>query len=198
MQLVVFDLDYTIWQPEMYQLNGPPKLISLDEFQGKQNRKSKKVSLSIPQGSTTIHQNKIATDRRGKVPITIFDGASHALCEINRMKKDTPIQVAISSRTDEPSWAYQLMKWLVIDDKGTTLSKCFADDNLIEISYSDKTTHFESLNRKTGIDFENMAFFDNEHWNIQSVSQLGVKCYHTPNGMTRNVWHQCLEDFGMI
>ena len=117
MQLVVFDLDYTIWQPEMYQLDGPPKLISLDEFQGKQKRKSNKVPLSIPQGSNTIHQNKIATDRRGKVPITIFDGASHALCEINRMKKDTPIQVAISSRTDEPSWAYQLMKWLVIDDR---------------------------------------------------------------------------------
>ena len=83
MQLVVFDLDYTIWQPEMYQIDGPPKLISVDEFQGKQKRKSRAPPRSMPAGAATIHQNKIATDRRG-VPITVFDGASHALSEINR------------------------------------------------------------------------------------------------------------------
>jgi hypothetical protein len=135
MQLVVFDLDYTIWQPEMYQIDGPPKLISVDEFHGKQKRKSRAPPRSLPSGTTTIHQNKIATDRRN-VPITVFDGASHALSEINRLKKDRPLQVAISSRTDEPGWAYQLMKWLVASD-GTPLSKCF-DENLIEISYQGK------------------------------------------------------------
>lgn len=194
MQLVVFDLDYTIWQPEMYQIDGPPKLVSVDEFQGKQKRKSRAPPRSIPLGSTTIHQNKIATDRRG-VPITVFDGAAHALSEINRMKKEVPLQVAISSRTDEPSWALQLMKWLVASD-GMPLSKCF-DENLIEISYSDKSQHFESLNRKTGIAFEDMVFFDNEYWNIQSVSRLGVKCYHTPEGMTKEAWDKALEEFGM-
>ena len=195
MQLVVFDLDYTIWQPEMYQIDGPPKLISVDEFQGKQKRKSQAPPRSVPLGATTIHQNKIATDRRG-TPITVFDGASHALSEINRMKKDWPLQVAISSRTDEPSWAFQLMKWLVASD-GTPLSKCF-DENLIEISYMDKSKHFESLNRKTGIPFDQMAFFDNEYWNIKSVSSLGVKCYHTPDGMTKEAWIQALEDFNMM
>ena len=107
------------------------------------------------------------------------------------------LQLAISSRTDEPSWAYQLMKWLVAAD-GIPLSKCFDDQNLIEISYSDKYKHFESLHRKTGIPFENMVFFDNERWNCQSVEQLGVKCYHTPNGMTRDDWNLCLEDFGLL
>ncbi|KAL7543151.1 hypothetical protein ACHAXR_012452 [Thalassiosira sp. AJA248-18] len=195
MQLVVFDLDYTVWQPEMYQIDGPPKLVSVDEFRGKQRRKNKTPARQIPLGSTTITPNKIAIDRRG-TPITVFDGAAHALSEINRMKKDMDLQVAISSRTDEPSWAYQLMKWLVAAD-GTPLSKCF-DQNLIEISYADKSSHFESLNRKTGIPFENMVFFDNEKWNIQSVGQLGVKCYHTPNGMTREDWTQCLEEFGLV
>mmetsp|Transcript_31370 Transcript_31370/g.67744 ORF Transcript_31370/g.67744 Transcript_31370/m.67744 type:complete len:200 (+) Transcript_31370:81-680(+) len=198
--LVVFDLDYTIWQPEMYQIEGPPKLVSIDEFQGKQKRKSKTQPKQLPLGSTTIHAGKIATDRRG-TPITVFDGASHALSEINRMKKDKntemDLRVAISSRTDEPSWAYQLMKWLVADD-GMPLSKCFHEENLIEISYQDKTRHFESLNRKTGIPFEEMAFFDNEFWNVQSVSQLGVKCYHTPNGMTKEDWNACLEEFGIM
>jgi len=192
---VVFDLDYTIWQPEMYQIDGPPKLISHDEFVGKQKRKSRGSLREIPRGATTIHQNKLATDRRG-VPITVFAGASHALSEINRMKKDSmDIEVAISSRTDEPGWAYQLMKWLVADD-GRPLSKCF-DENLIEISYADKARHFESLHRKTGVPFEEMVFFDNEMWNIQSVGSLGVSCYHTPNGMTVEDWNKCLQDFGI-
>ena len=70
----------------MYQIDGPPKLTSVDEFQGKQKRKSKTPPRSIPSGSTTMYPNKIAIDRRG-TPITIFDGAAHALSEINRMNK---------------------------------------------------------------------------------------------------------------
>lgn len=27
LRLVVFDLDYTVWQPEMYQLYGSPRLV---------------------------------------------------------------------------------------------------------------------------------------------------------------------------
>ena len=104
MQLVVFDLDYTIWQPEMYQIDGPPKLVSGDEFQGKQKRKSRAPPTSIPLGATTIHQNKIATDRSG-TPITVFDGAAHALSEINRMKKDDwPLQVAYLTARLSSSW----------------------------------------------------------------------------------------------
>jgi magnesium-dependent phosphatase 1 len=169
----------------------------MDEFVGKQKRKSRSQQRPIPPGSRTTHQNKIVTDRRG-TPITLFEGASHALSEINRMKNEhkLPIQVAISSRTDEPSWAYQCMKWLVVSD-GTPLYKCF-DENLIEISYADKSRHFESLNRKTGIPFESMCFFDNEYWNIQSVGNLGVKCFHTPNGMTEEAWNQALQEFEMI
>ena len=195
MQLVVFDLDYTIWQPEMYQIDGPPRLVSLDEFQGKRKKKDRAPPRMIPPGSSTVHQNKIVTDRRG-TPITVFDGASHALTDINRLKKEMPLKVAISSRTDEPSWAYTCMKWLVVSD-GTPLSECF-DPDLIEISYSDKARHFESLNRKTGIPYEQMCFFDNEFWNIQSVKQLGVKCFHTPNGMTQEAWNQALKQFGIL
>jgi magnesium-dependent phosphatase 1 len=77
------------------------------------------------------------------------------------------------------------------------LSQCFTDTTLIEISYNDKSKHFESLARKTGIPYTNMAFFDNEYSNIQSVSRLGVKCYYTPNGMTREDWNNCLLDFGI-
>ena len=115
MQLVVFDLDYTIWQPEMYQLDGRPRLVSVDDFVGKTKRKGRNPRRRTPDGSKTIVANKIVTDQRG-TPISVFDGAAYSLSEINRMKNDYNLRVAISSRTDEPSWAYQCMKWLVAAD----------------------------------------------------------------------------------
>jgi magnesium-dependent phosphatase 1 len=204
MQLVVFDLDYTIWQPEMYQLDGPPKLTSIDEFQQRNKKKSCTTTTTTLSANTIFPNIMIITDRHGTTPITIFDGASYALSEINRMNKENMsssssrmIKVGISSRTDEPQWARQIMQWLTIIDGTTSLSSCFTDTSLIEISYNDKSKHFESLARKTGIPYTNMAFFDNEYTNIQSVSRLGVKCYYTPHGMTREDWNNCLLDFGI-
>ena len=42
-----------------------------------------------------------------------------------------------------------------------------------------------------------MVFFDNEMRNITSVKKLGVKCVYTPDGMTRQAWHEALSMFGM-
>ena len=129
--------------------------------------------------------------------VTLCGNTRQILREIRTQERWRAIdaKVAYVSCTDEPSWAYQLMKWLVAAD-GKPLSKCI-DPDLIEISYADKSSQFESLNRKTGIAFEKMVFFDNEIWNINSVGRLGVKCYHTPNGMTREDWERCLEEFGI-
>ena len=120
---------------------------------------------------------------------------SHALTEINRLKAEGhEIQAAVASRTDEPSWARYCMDHLVVED-GTTLSSCFG--NLVEISFQDKTYHFRNLHKKTGIPYEDMVFFDNEHWNIKQVAKLGVKSIYTPDGMMKKHWEEAKREFGL-
>lgn len=166
-RLAVFDLDFTIWKPEMYEIDGPPK------------RKTKG-------GTTTV------TDRQN-TEITIFDGANYALTHINdlRENKKIDIEAAVASRTDEPEWAQKCMDWLIVDD-GKSLTSCFA---FVELGFSDKKEHFKRLKKKTGIAYSSMVFFDNEMRNIVSVQELGVKCIYTPDGMTREAWHEALEAF---
>ena len=170
LRLAVFDLDYTIWKPEMYQIYGPPK---------------QKIT----------NENQTIVVDRSNTQITVFEGASFALSEINRLRNDhnMDIQAAVASRTDEPQWAQQCMDWLTVDD-GTTLSSCL---NHVEIGFDDKKWHFQRLKRKTGIEYESMVFFDNEMRNISSVKKLGVKCVYTPNGMTREAWVEATDMFGI-
>ena len=121
--------------------------------------------------------------------------SSYALADINRLKSEgLDIRAAVASRTDEPHWARFCMDHLVVED-GSTLSSCFG--NLVEISYNDKTHHFRQLHKKTGIPFEHMVFFDNEHWNIKQVSKLGVKCIYTPDGMMKKHWEEAKTEFGL-
>lgn len=100
----------------------------------------------------------------------------------------------MASRTDEPGWARLCMDLLVVDD-GATLSSCFG--NRTEISYGDKTQHFQRLHNKTGTPYKNMVFFDNEHRNIEQVSKLGVKSIYTPDGMMKKHWEEAKEAFGL-
>lgn len=184
----------------MYQLRGPPVLTNLKSVQPKLPRKRKNATMeaALPKRPTTNKKGMIVTDTAG-TPITIFDGASYALSDLNLWKKqrDCPIKskvkVAVASCTDEPGYARKCMDWLVVDD-GSTLSSCF---DHIEIRPGDKRRHFESLQRITGIPFDDMCFFDDYDFNINSVGSLGVRCFHTPRGMTREVWDEAMNSFGL-
>jgi magnesium-dependent phosphatase 1 len=163
-----------------------------------------KQGRELPKKPTTNRKGMIVTDRAG-TPIVVFDGASHALSELNKWKKTDDdendasstslcqIQTAVASCTDKPSFARQCMEWLIVDD-GSTLFSCF---DHIEIRPGDKRKHFESLQRITNIPYEQMLFFDDYDLNIESVGSLGVKCIHTPNGMTRDAWDEGMELFGL-
>ena len=61
---------------------------------------------------------------------------------------------------------------------------------------ANKQVHFQKLkNEYPSIDYSEMLFFDNEMGNILSVSKLGVKCIHCPDGMTQAVWDKGLGAF---
>lgn len=188
LRLVVFDLDYTVWQPEMYQLYGSPRLVDASSLK---HIKSDRVL----QEAQTDTKGQILVDKSG-TPIRVFEGASHALMEINRLRDDGhDIHAAVASRTDEPKFAEICMRHLQLKDDAT-LKDCFEDR--IEIDcYNDKTHHLKRLHQQTGIAYKDMCFFDNEHWNVECVRKLEVESIYTPDGMTRSAWKDALKVFGM-
>lgn len=109
------------------------------------------------------------------------------------------IRAAVASKTDEPNWARICLEHLVIDeDASVRLADCF-EKRLIEIQYGSKVQHLRNIHKKTGVPFEDMCFFDNEHWNIKDVQRAlpAVKCFYTPNGMTRKAWEEAKGKFGL-
>lgn len=74
--LAVFDLDYTIWHPEMYQINGPPALVMECSASSQTSRKGmKKISkVALTPWTKTVREGMIVADQNG-TPMALFDGA---------------------------------------------------------------------------------------------------------------------------
>lgn len=87
------------------------------------------------------------------------------------VKKGYPM--ALASRTGRPDWAMELLQLFRIDH-------FFA---VKEIYPSSKLQHFSNIRNKTGIPYDSMIFFDDEHRNIQEVSRLGVDCRLVRQGL---------------
>lgn len=159
--LVVFDLDDTLWFPEMYMLDGLPFT------RDKQGR---------------VHD-------RGGDHVRLIGDSQRILHEIHLHWKDT--KVGYASRTHYPKWASACLKLIEVAP-GVTMEDVV---DVKEIYPGDKTTHFAHFKRKTGIEFHNMLFFDNEIRNVRDVASLGVVAVYTPHGMTMEHWHKGLAQF---
>ena len=94
------------------------------------------------------------------------------------------IPMALASRTEQPPWARQLVELL-------SITKRFA---YAEIYPSSKLKHFAALRESSGIDYEEMIFFDDEMRNIREVSTLGVNCVHVGDGLTIELFLESLAD----
>ncbi|PIN18646.1 Magnesium-dependent phosphatase [Handroanthus impetiginosus] len=102
-------------------------------------------------------------------------GILHAL-------KDKGVNLAIASRSPTPDIANTFL------DKLGIKSEIFS-------SWSHKTDHFQRINRRTRIPYNEMLFFDDEGRNIDAVSKMGVTSIFVGNGVNLGALRQGLSEF---
>ena len=163
-KVVVFDLDGCLWDPEMFMLSwrgGAP---------------------FTPDGDAMLAQSG---ER-----VVLLGAAREVLREIRTTDDWSATKVAISSRTDEPAWAAELLDKFRVDDM--VLGSCF---DAREITKESKSSHFRRLKERWACDYEDMLFFDNEYGNCREISSLGVTVAFSPEGVTGDVWAEAVAAF---
>uniref|UniRef100_A0A7S3YKD3 Magnesium-dependent phosphatase-1 n=1 Tax=Heterosigma akashiwo TaxID=2829 RepID=A0A7S3YKD3_HETAK len=128
-RLVVFDLDFTVWRPEMYELAGAPFTRTED---GRVFDRAWEEVRPFPDVRAVLER--------------ISTSAEFAGCE-----------VAAASRTDRVAWAQECLRLLDAHGGGGRMADVF---RYKEIYPGTKTRHFERLRAVSGVDYEDMLFFD--------------------------------------
>jgi len=102
-----------------------------------------------------------------------------------QLLKEKDFLIAAASRTETPDVAEKLL-------------------NLFEINqYFDfkqvypgcKIKHFQNIQKDSGVEFEDMVFFDDEHRNIEDITSLGVTCQYVENGVSFDEVDKCFKLF---
>jgi magnesium-dependent phosphatase 1 len=166
-KLIAFDLDGTVWTPDMYELWGGGAPFKVTE-----------------------NPNQLLDSKNQTVQLC---GSIRDILQKLKNEHSDSTKVCYVSCTDEPTWAAECLDKFACDD-GTSLADV-VDSDLNQIYKSNKRTHFSNLHQMTNIKYDQMLFFDNERHNCTSVSKLGVICIHCQNGMNQEVWESALETF---
>jgi len=103
--------------------------------------------------------------------------------------------IGISSRTDEPSWARELLQKFQIDHGSGVVTLDDLFDGPREIAKDSKEAHFRRIAESTGQPMECILFFDNEAGNCFEVAKLGVTVAYCPDGVTNDVWNNAIANF---
>lgn len=200
-RLIIFDLDGCLWKSELYELlmcsDGPPF--------------AKNPEDTVP-GTTLLSQ-------KGQ-RIELLGATRRILYELYSNEEWYSSRVGISSRTDPPEWAHNLMEEFAVygdnDNNRTTktpdtqpqivcqLKDVFDPGLCILDKTMDKATQFEMLleranqsafGGKKRLQFKDIVFFDNEAGNCKQVAKLGVTCVYTPKGVTYEAWQNAVHNF---
>ncbi|EJT76859.1 magnesium-dependent phosphatase 1 [Gaeumannomyces tritici R3-111a-1] len=173
-RLVVFDLDYTLW-PFWVDTHPVPPLKSA--------------------GGAA---RDAATDKVGDT-FSFYP-------DVPRMLYTLPavgVRLAVASRTHAPDLAREMLKLLHIPPGGgggeplpgsssthhnsrekSKRALDFFDGGGVEAHPSSKVRHFEAIQRRTGLPYSEMLFFDDEARNRDVEQALGVLFCHVRDGMT--------------
>jgi len=165
--LVVFDLDATLWVPEMYELWGgaPWRVQGLGR----------------------------ALSSKGE-EVRLMGASRETLEELRTSATFADTALAFASRTTEVEAASALVDVMQVAE-GVPMSACGQRGTFAEIFPGRKTKHLANLRERTGIPYERMLFLDNEYSNVRDVGALGVASLHTPYGITREAWEEGLALF---
>ena len=163
-KLIAFDLDGTIWTPDMYQLWGGGAPFRLAK------------------------NGKDLVDRIGQ-SVRLLGITDQILHDLHTNPALQHIKVAWVSCTDEPDWAEECLQKFQTSG-GVAIEQVVHSKQIFK---ANKQQHFKRLHDQfPDIAFHEMLFFDNESGNIRSVSQLGVKSYYCEDGMTKRAWEEGL------
>ncbi|CAC9533229.1 Acid Phosphatase [Leishmania donovani] len=174
-RVIVFDLDGTLWTPEMYQLWGGAPFKP-----HKQN-----PSIMIDKSGTEVR---------------LIGESRDVLQTLATNPKWANTYLAISSTCDVPSWARELLGTFEFTDcagKTVPMHSLFGDR--IEIYKANKAKQHEMILQKVNrvdpsvSEYAQMLFFDNQTDNVHHVSGIGVTSYYCPSGMTKGTFEKGLE-----
>ena len=167
-KLIGFDLDGCVWSPEMYELWG---------------------------GGAPFRREAVCNELKDKNwnTVRLLAATENIMHALHTDPRFAATKVAWVSCCDEPRWAAECLDKFTTSDGVTPLSQCAHSSQIYK---HNKQVHFQRLKEEfDGIEFEQMLFFDNELGNIRNVSKIGVKCVHSPDGLTMEAWEQGLSLF---
>jgi len=152
--MIVFDLDYTLW----------PFWVDTHVSGPLKGSKDGGLSVKDAYGGSYGFYNDVA-------------GVLAAI-------KSKGIVLGAASRTSAPELARTMLNMLTIpSDDGSRVKAISLFDHL-EIYPGSKTTHFQRLQKRSGLDYKEMLFFDDESRN-RNVEEYGVVMQLIRDGVTR-------------
>ena len=206
--MIVFDLDYCAWAPEMHELSGMPSVEvegPLDPDGDFATTPLGCVVLSVPKRrgrngrGRTIPSWELDDGYDGDETVRLFDGARRALRELALNPRYRGIVLACASSSLEPSYSHACLDKLeVLPD--LTLRDMFTYDEIGRTGKLSprKTTHFRELHRESGVPYHKMLFFDDCNYgdHIGDLRDaLGVVGQRTPDGLTFQEFLDGLEEY---
>jgi magnesium-dependent phosphatase 1 len=67
--------------------------------------------------------------------------------------------------------------------------------HILMVCAGSKITHFNFIQKQTGIEYHDMLFFDDETRNKEVEHRLGVKFMFVTEGVTWELYHQAIEEW---
>ncbi|KPA81096.1 hypothetical protein ABB37_04453 [Leptomonas pyrrhocoris] len=173
-RVIVFDLDGTLWNPEMYQLWGGAPF--------KPHRTDPSIMI----------------DRQG-TEVRLIGESRPVLQTLTVDPRWSRTYLALSSTCDVPQWAAELLeKFTFTNREGKEVPMGSLFDDRIEVYKANKAKQHQTILKKvqdidpTVTEFAQMLFFDNQTDNVHYVSRLGVPSFYCPDGMTPGTFERGL------